>query len=158
MVSPRKHQNRLIQLKNLKKVHTQCKKNGTLDYKYGKQILNEIKILEEKILEHIDDVKELDASFKNVESKSCIICGFPITKVLGKHHVIYSDERNVPLITVCKNCHKVIHYCEKKGCIDEQIRDYYSSLDGALKTLEMYVNVLIDSKSIAYVIPQISTC
>lgn len=92
--------------------------------------------------------------------KSCQVCGFPLTKALDGHHLIPQnlEPKTGHVIKVCKNCHKIIHRCGDLGKIENEVLDYYSSLDSAIDMLSLCASIIWDireSKTVKpIIIPQ----
>jgi Zn-finger protein len=78
--------------------------------------------------------------------RSCQVCGFPLTKTLDVHHLIpqNSEAKTGHMIKVCRNCHKIIHRCGNLGYIEDEIMDYYASLDGAIEMLCLCTTIIWD--------------
>lgn len=83
-----------------------------------------------------------------LEIKSCEICGFPVTSLLTKHHVIPQckggkDKDNI--VMLCPTCHCAIHRSIDRGEIDFGIINYLGGIEGAVEKFGMYVRVCVEA-------------
>lgn len=84
-----------------------------------------------------------------MRSRSCELCGNPVSKVLEIHHLIplsrggKSDEENFAIL--CPTCHKATHECINSGRITDEIRDYYAGIENAIEKLDFMVNIGIQN-------------
>jgi 5-methylcytosine-specific restriction endonuclease McrA len=73
---------------------------------------------------------------------SCVVCGFPVTSVLTKHHVIPVSKggKLAGTVKLCPTCHVTLHKCVEIGQIPEDVMNYYSSFE-MLEKLEELITV-----------------
>jgi hypothetical protein len=82
---------------------------------------------------------------KMLNGGHCYICEYPITFMLEAHHKIMrsvggSNDKN-NCVSVCSNCHKLIHYCIKKDGISSAVKDYYGIEPEMLSKLEEIIEI-----------------
>ena len=81
-------------------------------------------------------------TIQKCSQESCVICGFPITSMLTKHHVIPVSKggRSKGTVKLCPTCHYTLHKCVDMKQIPEEVKDYYGSFE-MLEKLEELVTV-----------------
>jgi len=85
--------------------------------------------------------------FKISKPKSCEICGYPVTSVLTKHHVIPQSKggKYGKIVMLCPTCHCSIHMSVDRGNIDLDIIRYLEGIEGAIEKFGMYVRMCAEA-------------
>lgn len=76
-------------------------------------------------------------------SRSCLLCGFPLKALLEEHHTVPQSKsgKHSKRVRLCPTCHKVVHRCINLGHVKNEIKEYYSGMDGAVEILESLVKM-----------------
>lgn len=82
-----------------------------------------------------------------VPEKSCEICGYPVSSILTKHHVIPQSKggKYGKIVMLCPTCHCSIHMSVDRGNIDLDIIRYLEGIEGAIEKFGMYVRMCAEA-------------
>ncbi len=79
--------------------------------------------------------------------KECEICGFPVTSLLTKHHVVPQCKggKNGKVVMLCPTCHCAIHRSVDRDDIDPAIVHYLEGVEGAVEKFGKYVRLCAEA-------------
>lgn len=140
-----KNNNRLVHNNNLVQALNRYQTTGTLNTPKAQLTLEHYTHLQAKLRRTLPyrEYKHFTVS----KQKSCDICGYPVTSILTKHHVIPQSKggKSGPIVMLCPTCHCSIHMSVDRGNIDRSIIDYLEGIDGAVEKFGKYVRMCAEA-------------